>query len=134
MAQTSSVRTSLGYFVIVVPIATAFQSLEDQVQPDFLRGWSASLAKAAMSTIRKQSDLCPAGGSGRAQKSPIPFQLWKTCSVHFPHALDTSGQKRRAPSELGPVQKGNSHQRETGRCGMSSRGLKERISQFCASF
>lgn len=99
MAQTSSVRTSLGYLVIVVPIATAFQSLEDQVQPDFLRGWSASLAKAAMATIKKQSNLCPVGGSGRAQKSPVPFQLWKTCSVRFPHA----GQKQRAPSQLGPV-------------------------------
>ena len=103
MAQTSSVRTSLGYFAIVVPIATAFQSLEDQVQPDFLRGWSASLAKAAMATIRKQSDLCPTEGSGRAQKSPVPFQLWKTFSVWFSHALYRTGQKQRIPSELGPV-------------------------------
>lgn len=52
-----------------------------------------------MATIKKQSDLCPAGGSERAQKSPVPFQLWKTFSVRFPHA----GQKQRAPSQLGPV-------------------------------
>lgn len=35
-AQTSSMWTSLSYFVTVVPIATAFQSLVDKVQPGFL--------------------------------------------------------------------------------------------------
>lgn len=72
-AQTSSMWTSLSYFVTVVPIATAFQSLVDKVQPGFLVNGQHLLQRSQWPWLENGVICAQLEAQKHQRSSPSPF-------------------------------------------------------------